>query len=267
MLSPILDFAGVTPPSTSQRAGDITCLIRGEECEDIGDLLRRGAAAQRDHAADRLLLRQRDGTVRAARPGRVHRAGADAIGADAIGRLLQGNALGEGVEKPLGAAIRREVGGAVEARFRSRIDNVATGLAQVRQRRPGHQERGAHIVAQCAVEVFDAVIVRPGIGDEDARIAHQNIDPVEAADRQIDQRLRLRVFRQVAGMDFRHAAIGDDMVRDILHGIVRQAAENKTGTLAGEFLRDRLANAGSRARDDRNLAVQHHGPGSFHRWQ
>ena len=98
-----------------------------------------------------------------ARPGGVDGSGADAVGPHAIFGLLQGHAHSEGVQKGLAAAIRGEARRTVNARFGAGAGNFTASFLQVRQGELGHEEGGAEIVPQGAVEILNTVIVGLGI--------------------------------------------------------------------------------------------------------
>jgi len=68
-----------------QRTRYTARLMRREEREDVGDLLRSSSAAERNHGVDCLLRLRVDRTVGATGPGGIDGTGADTIGATPYG--------------------------------------------------------------------------------------------------------------------------------------------------------------------------------------
>src|SRR4051812_37008945 len=134
-------------------AGDVGRLVGGEEAGDAGHLVGGAGAAQRDVLLDLASLL---GGVDP-RPGdrRDRRARADAVDADAVGRVLQGERLRQVLHPALAHAVAEVVGlgdDLVDARD---VDDRAAGalVKKAADRLARAHERAAQVDVDDAVEV------------------------------------------------------------------------------------------------------------------
>ena len=171
-------------------------------------------------------------------------------------RLLDRDALHEGVEEPLGAAIDGVARLAVYPAFGARADDIAAGPAQMRQREFGHQEGRADVAADLLVELLDRHVVGLGIGGEHTGIVDQDVELAEIVDRRIDARERGGLVGDVTGEGDRPAAIRVDIGDDVIDRVAGQAVDDDPCALAGEFAGDGLADPGAASRDDGDLSFE-----------
>jgi len=241
-----------------QRSRHIARLIRRKKGEDVGHLFRSAAPPQRHHPVDHFLHLQAQRPAGSPRPRRVDRAGADAIGAHTVFCLLQRHALGEGVQKGFAGSVRREICRTVDSCLRAGKQNVASCLPQVRQRKFRHQKRGADVVANGPLEIFDAVGVGLRIGDKNPGVVHQNVYPPEPAHCGVDARACLPFLCQIPEMDFCFAPAGYDQLCYLLYRIGWQPGQHQPCALPRKFVGNRLADACPCARDDRDFVRKPH---------
>src|SRR5664280_1416300 len=129
-----------TASGQPQRASHVARVVGREKLEDVGHLFWRSPPTKRNHGVDSQLFGLADRTVGASGPRRIDRTRADAIGAYAVRRLLQGNALHEGMKEALASAVGGEPWGTVQSGFRTGEDDIAPARPQMRQGELCHQK-------------------------------------------------------------------------------------------------------------------------------
>ena len=161
--------------------------------------------------------------------------------------------------KPLVPPYGVNMGVPLNPRLGAGEHDVTTGLLEVGYGELGHQERGARVHPQRVVELIQVELLDRREFDQHARDVGQDIDAAESLHARVDAGLRVNLIGDIAQIDRRASAMLNDRVRHILHGIIRQPAEQHGCTLARELERGRLTDARARARDDGNLVLQTHG--------
>ena len=135
-------------------------------------------------------------------------------------------------------------------------------LVQVRQGELAHQERGPAVVSQRRVEVLDAVVLPLGDFEEDTGDVAQHVEAAEPLDGAPHRRSRIAFVRHVAAERRRFdPVLRRNRCDDIIHRVARQPDREHPRAFAGELVGRRLGNAGARARDERDLALQPTGHG------
>ena len=246
---------------------DVLGLVRGEEERRIGHVPgvahlpgRALRIADRDHPLD-IALRV-DVGQRSRDHRRVHHAGQDGVGTDALARVLQGNAAGELDDPGLAGGIG-DVGHAdpADPGHRSNVDDGPGPLAfHHRQHRLAGQEHGGEVDLHDPVPGLQAGVHRAAdLGNADVVVQHVDAAPeIEAAR---DHGLDLIGFRDIDGLRFRGAALGLDQTQGLFcRGGIAVDAEH-LGALAREDHRRRLAVTPARPRrpragDNRHLVLQ-----------
>src|SRR6185437_10216681 len=100
-------------------AGDERCLVRGEERDDVGDVVRLAESPERDRLSEGL-PQLRPGERREQRG--VGGAGADAVDPDLVACHLPGQRLGEGDDPAFGRGVDRLAGRPHPAGVRAQVD-------------------------------------------------------------------------------------------------------------------------------------------------
>src|SRR5262249_28591418 len=142
-----------------RRPGDPGRLVRGEKQDGLGDVFRLADPAQRDVLAPpgQDVLPVVAGLEAALRHRRGNPARADGIDADALGRAVEGDGLGEQVAAALGRVVGRELGTPHDARHRGDVDDraAASRLDHPEQGEAGDQEDAVQVDVDDPLPVLD----------------------------------------------------------------------------------------------------------------
>jgi len=126
----------------------------------------------------------------------------------------------------------------------------------MRQRIFRHQKRRPDVATDLLVELVDGHVVRLRVGEKDARIVDQHVEPAEAIQRRFDAGARLGFIGNVARIRDRLASIRDNRNGDVVDRIVGQAVDDDPGAFSREFVTDRFADSSSAASHDGDLVLQ-----------
>ncbi|MDX6685138.1 MAG: hypothetical protein QOF86_1266 [Baekduia sp.] len=186
-------------------------------------------------------------------------AGGDRVDADALAaRPLLGEVAGQAVEPRLAGAVRglRQARGG-EAQHARDVDDAAARL---------HDRRGGlgHPVGAVEVDVDDAAellgrLARGGDRGAHAGVVDEDVDAAQLADRGLDQRAGVLGLADVGGDGDRPAARGLHQRLRVLEAVGAAGAQRYVGSRLGQRLGERDTQAGGRAGDDGDLAVEAEG--------
>jgi len=130
-------------------------------------------------------------------------------------------------------------------------------LRHVRQRQAGDMEVGEYVRAEGPFDVLDLQILGGIHGMLFARIVHEDVDPPEGGDREIDEFACDIRIAQIAGEQrAAHAFLLDAAPRLFRIGDFLQIAHDHIRALAREVQRDRAADAAVAAGHDRDSSFQ-----------
>ena len=212
-----------------------------------------GGDALLDLAVARLVGLQRGGVV----GGDIARR--DGVHIDAPGRPFVCEQLGEAGDAALRRGVARHADAALEGEERGDVDDLARALGQhVATGRLAEEEGGLEVGVDHRVPILLGKVDAVGAAD-DAGIIDEDVEAAELLQRLVDHALHRFDGGEVGGDDLRLAAERADLLHRFLGG--RAADGGDVGAGGGERQRDRLADAGIGAGDDRGLAGKIKGGG------
>ena len=167
------------------RAMDVGDVFGGQQREDLRDLFRRAAPAERGIALDQLSVRTL-WDLEAHVHGGVHATGRDGVDADVLAHVLHG----QGAHEVRDGALRGRVGGGVglaaEGGDRGDGDDVALALPETRNGRLAHVEDAVDVDALQQVPVRLRHLVEVGEAVH-ARDVAEHVEPTKALDHRVDR--------------------------------------------------------------------------------
>ena len=187
---------------------------------------------------------------------RLDRAGADAVGANALAAVLDGNRARQVHHRGFGGRVRRRHDLAEEPLDRRRRDDGAAAARKHRRDGRPHavEDSGERdleaAVPDLRIDVGDVAPARP-----DGVVVH-HVEPAEALDREGHRRLQIRQHADVRALEGRPAATRLELGDEARAALLVHVGAHDGGALRREPAQRRRADAGRAAGHDRHLALE-----------